>query len=197
MPFFCFLKAYPLTACKLKLGDLKGALLDTDFAMRDAEDNVKALFRQGQVSMLALLLIIHLSLSLWEEEVKLLHEKFFPQSRSSLDVMKMKYDMGVLGVSGQSWNSKGSLCGSTTSIKATMYLSLQFKQRPFAHRSWASTCIRRHGADGRGGRDVGWDNCIPEGVVYGRMKDGVPRLLFARGGLVERRVVMVSKASWS
>ncbi|KAH0972499.1 hypothetical protein GBA52_024655 [Prunus armeniaca] len=33
-------------ACKLKLGDLKGALLDTDFAMRDAEDNVKALFRQ-------------------------------------------------------------------------------------------------------------------------------------------------------
>ncbi|CAB4316220.1 unnamed protein product [Prunus armeniaca] len=57
---------------------------------------------------------------------------------------------GVLGVSGQSWNFKGSLCGSTTSIKATMYLSLQFKQRPFAHRSWASACIRRHGADGWG-----------------------------------------------
>ncbi|CAL9006156.1 unnamed protein product, partial [Prunus brigantina] len=36
------------SACKLKLGDLKGALLDTDFAMRDGEDNVKALFRQGQ-----------------------------------------------------------------------------------------------------------------------------------------------------
>lgn len=39
-----------LQACKLKLGDLKGALLDTDFAMRDGENNVKALFRQGQVS---------------------------------------------------------------------------------------------------------------------------------------------------
>lgn len=36
------------SACKLKLGDLKGALLDTEFAMRDKEDNVKALFRQGQ-----------------------------------------------------------------------------------------------------------------------------------------------------
>eukprot|EP01018_Ginkgo_biloba_P036185 Gb_33620 [translate_table: standard] len=39
------------SACKLKLGDLKGALLDTDFAMRDGEDNVKALFRQGQAHM--------------------------------------------------------------------------------------------------------------------------------------------------
>ncbi|KAE8692666.1 Peptidyl-prolyl cis-trans isomerase CYP40 [Hibiscus syriacus] len=38
------------SACKLKLGDLKGALLDTDFAIRDGEDNVKAFFRQGQVS---------------------------------------------------------------------------------------------------------------------------------------------------
>ncbi|KGN43950.1 peptidyl-prolyl cis-trans isomerase CYP40 [Cucumis sativus] len=39
------------SACKLKLGDLKGALLDTDFAMRDGDDNVKALFRQGQAHM--------------------------------------------------------------------------------------------------------------------------------------------------
>ncbi|KAH9317881.1 hypothetical protein KI387_019650, partial [Taxus chinensis] len=39
------------SACKLKLGDSKGALLDTDFAMRDGEDNVKALFRQGQAYM--------------------------------------------------------------------------------------------------------------------------------------------------
>ncbi|CAB4299243.1 unnamed protein product [Prunus armeniaca] len=39
------------SACKLKLGDLKGALLDTDFAMRDREDNVKALFHQGQAYM--------------------------------------------------------------------------------------------------------------------------------------------------
>ncbi|KAI8027393.1 Peptidyl-prolyl cis-trans isomerase CYP40 [Camellia lanceoleosa] len=39
------------SACKLKLGDLKGALLDTDFAMRDGENNVKALFRQGQAYM--------------------------------------------------------------------------------------------------------------------------------------------------
>ncbi|KAK6143527.1 hypothetical protein DH2020_023875 [Rehmannia glutinosa] len=37
------------SACKLKLGDLKGALLDTDFAMRDGENNAKALFRQGQI----------------------------------------------------------------------------------------------------------------------------------------------------
>lgn len=39
------------SACKLKLGDIQGALLDTDFAMRDGEDNVKALFRQGQAHM--------------------------------------------------------------------------------------------------------------------------------------------------
>ncbi|KAH9620845.1 hypothetical protein KSS87_011827 [Heliosperma pusillum] len=39
------------SACKLKLGDLKGALLDTEFAMRDGDDNVKALFRQGQAHM--------------------------------------------------------------------------------------------------------------------------------------------------
>ncbi|KAL1557970.1 Peptidyl-prolyl cis-trans isomerase cyp40, variant 2 [Salvia divinorum] len=39
------------SACKLKLGDLKGALLDTDFAMRDGGDNAKALFRQGQAHL--------------------------------------------------------------------------------------------------------------------------------------------------
>ncbi|KAK8626848.1 hypothetical protein V6N13_134478 [Hibiscus sabdariffa] len=39
------------SACKLKLGDLKGALLDTEFALRDGENNVKALFRQGQAHM--------------------------------------------------------------------------------------------------------------------------------------------------
>ncbi|XP_038693334.1 peptidyl-prolyl cis-trans isomerase CYP40-like isoform X2 [Tripterygium wilfordii] len=39
------------SACKLKLGDLKGALLDADFAIRDGENNVKALFRQGQAYM--------------------------------------------------------------------------------------------------------------------------------------------------
>ncbi|KAF8377506.1 hypothetical protein HHK36_030888 [Tetracentron sinense] len=37
--------------CLSTSGDLKGALLDTDFAMRDGEDNVKALFRQGQAYM--------------------------------------------------------------------------------------------------------------------------------------------------
>lgn len=41
-----------LQACKLKLGDFKGALLEADFAMRDGENNAKALFRQGQVSSL-------------------------------------------------------------------------------------------------------------------------------------------------
>ena len=35
----------------MKLGDLKGALLDTDFAMREGDNNVKALYRQGQVSI--------------------------------------------------------------------------------------------------------------------------------------------------
>ncbi|MCL7044497.1 hypothetical protein MKW94_003745 [Papaver nudicaule] len=39
------------SACKLKLGDLEGALLDTDFALRDGDPNVKALFRQGQANM--------------------------------------------------------------------------------------------------------------------------------------------------
>ncbi|KAJ6905994.1 SQUINT family protein [Populus alba x Populus x berolinensis] len=38
-------------ASKLKLGDLKGALVDTDFAIRDGENNAKALFRQGQAYM--------------------------------------------------------------------------------------------------------------------------------------------------
>ncbi|GJS99376.1 peptidyl-prolyl cis-trans isomerase CYP40-like protein [Tanacetum coccineum] len=37
------------SACKLKLGDLKGSLLDADFALREIDDNVKALYRQGQV----------------------------------------------------------------------------------------------------------------------------------------------------
>jgi len=36
------------SACKLKLGDLKGALLDADFALREREGNAKAFFRQGQ-----------------------------------------------------------------------------------------------------------------------------------------------------
>ncbi|XLR27183.1 hypothetical protein S83_055083, partial [Arachis hypogaea] len=36
------------SACKLKLGDLKGASLDTEFAVRDGENNAKALFCQGQ-----------------------------------------------------------------------------------------------------------------------------------------------------
>ncbi|XP_057541713.1 peptidyl-prolyl cis-trans isomerase CYP40-like [Amaranthus tricolor] len=35
-------------ACKLKMGDVNGALWDTDFALRDEEDNVKAHFRRGQ-----------------------------------------------------------------------------------------------------------------------------------------------------
>ncbi|QHN86152.1 hypothetical protein HN51_040417 [Arachis hypogaea] len=39
------------SACKLKLGDLKGASLDTEFAVRDGENNAKALFCQGQAYM--------------------------------------------------------------------------------------------------------------------------------------------------
>ncbi|KAK3155354.1 hypothetical protein QOZ80_2BG0202140 [Eleusine coracana subsp. coracana] len=39
------------SACKLKLGDLAGALLDADFALRERDDNAKAFFRLGQVRM--------------------------------------------------------------------------------------------------------------------------------------------------
>jgi peptidyl-prolyl isomerase D len=39
------------SACKLKLGDLEGALLDADFALRETEGNAKAFFRQGQARM--------------------------------------------------------------------------------------------------------------------------------------------------
>ncbi|XP_062228452.1 peptidyl-prolyl cis-trans isomerase CYP40-like isoform X3 [Phragmites australis] len=40
------------SACKLKLGDLKGALLDADFALREREGNAKAFFRQGQCAVI-------------------------------------------------------------------------------------------------------------------------------------------------
>ncbi|KAH7279231.1 hypothetical protein KP509_37G011700 [Ceratopteris richardii] len=39
------------SACKLKLGDAKGALLDTEFALQNGMGNAKALFRQGQAYM--------------------------------------------------------------------------------------------------------------------------------------------------
>ncbi|XP_030450482.2 peptidyl-prolyl cis-trans isomerase CYP40 [Syzygium oleosum] len=39
------------SACKLKQRDLKGALLDAEFAVRDGENNAKAYFRQGQAHM--------------------------------------------------------------------------------------------------------------------------------------------------
>ncbi|KAL5208878.1 hypothetical protein ABZP36_033313 [Zizania latifolia] len=39
------------SACKLKLGDLKGALLDADFALCEGDGNPKAFFRQGQAHM--------------------------------------------------------------------------------------------------------------------------------------------------
>ncbi|XP_057868456.1 peptidyl-prolyl cis-trans isomerase CYP40 isoform X1 [Cryptomeria japonica] len=39
------------SACKLRLGDAKGALLDTEFAIHTGEDNVKAFFRQGKAYM--------------------------------------------------------------------------------------------------------------------------------------------------
>jgi hypothetical protein len=38
-----------IQACKLKLNDPQGALTDCDYAMQTGVDNVKALFRQGQV----------------------------------------------------------------------------------------------------------------------------------------------------
>ncbi|KAJ0010466.1 hypothetical protein Pint_34471 [Pistacia integerrima] len=51
LDFVMGLYSSPDVACKLKMGDLKGALLDTEFAMRDGDNNVKALFRQGQAYM--------------------------------------------------------------------------------------------------------------------------------------------------
>ncbi|XP_008796575.1 peptidyl-prolyl cis-trans isomerase CYP40-like [Phoenix dactylifera] len=39
------------SACKLKLGNSKGALLDADFALREREGNAKAYYRQGQAHM--------------------------------------------------------------------------------------------------------------------------------------------------
>ncbi|XP_029124320.1 peptidyl-prolyl cis-trans isomerase CYP40 isoform X2 [Elaeis guineensis] len=39
------------SACKLKLGDSRGALLDADFALREREGNAKAYYRQGQAHM--------------------------------------------------------------------------------------------------------------------------------------------------
>ncbi|KAL8138408.1 hypothetical protein V2J09_004409 [Rumex salicifolius] len=39
------------SACKLKIGDVKGALWDTDLAIRDEQTNVKAHFRKGQALM--------------------------------------------------------------------------------------------------------------------------------------------------
>ena len=41
-----------MKACKLKLDDLKGALLDIDFAIHDGEDNLKAFFRQAKSALL-------------------------------------------------------------------------------------------------------------------------------------------------
>ncbi|KAK1439904.1 hypothetical protein QVD17_05729 [Tagetes erecta] len=38
-------------ACKLKLGDPTGALIDIGFALRDGENNAKAWFRKGQAHM--------------------------------------------------------------------------------------------------------------------------------------------------
>jgi hypothetical protein len=35
----------------MKLGDLTGALLDADFALRETDGNAKAFFRQGQVGI--------------------------------------------------------------------------------------------------------------------------------------------------
>lgn len=40
-----------MKACKLKIGDLTGALIDANDAIYDGEDNVKAFYRQGQVYM--------------------------------------------------------------------------------------------------------------------------------------------------
>ncbi|KAG0449728.1 hypothetical protein HPP92_027160 [Vanilla planifolia] len=35
-------------ACKLKLGNLKGALLDTEFALHESDSNAKTYYRRGQ-----------------------------------------------------------------------------------------------------------------------------------------------------
>ncbi|KAG4921058.1 hypothetical protein JHK82_049995 [Glycine max] len=48
---FVFNKGKVHKASKLKLRDVKGALLDTEFAMCEGDDNAKALFCQGQAYM--------------------------------------------------------------------------------------------------------------------------------------------------
>jgi hypothetical protein len=53
-----------LQACKMKLGDLKGALLDADFALRETDGNAKAFFRQGQVGIDRSIAVISSSLCL-------------------------------------------------------------------------------------------------------------------------------------
>lgn len=40
------------------MGDLAGALLDADFALRERDDNAKAFFRQGQVSVFLCVCVI-------------------------------------------------------------------------------------------------------------------------------------------
>lgn len=47
-------------ACKLKIGDAHGALTDCEIALHSGEDNVKALFRQGQA---------HMALNDWDSAV--------------------------------------------------------------------------------------------------------------------------------
>ncbi|KAI0498541.1 hypothetical protein KFK09_019429 [Dendrobium nobile] len=39
------------SACKFRLGDLRGSLIDTEFAIRENASNAKAFFRQGQAYM--------------------------------------------------------------------------------------------------------------------------------------------------
>lgn len=41
-----------LQMCKMKLGDLDGALLDVEYAIRETKDYAKAFYRQGQVGRL-------------------------------------------------------------------------------------------------------------------------------------------------
>ncbi|KAL5553495.1 hypothetical protein UlMin_040896 [Ulmus minor] len=74
-------------ACKLKLGDLKGALLDTNFSMRDGENNVKALFRQGRMPATLQCLSSHKSKLMMEPAI----HKILKVSEKNIYIPKFKF----------------------------------------------------------------------------------------------------------
>ncbi|XP_075481383.1 peptidyl-prolyl cis-trans isomerase CYP40-like [Primulina tabacum] len=64
-PLFCIGAnefASLLQVCKLRSGNLKGALLDADIAIRDGKDNAKAFYHQGQIFLCKMMLELNMLL---------------------------------------------------------------------------------------------------------------------------------------